>query len=1814
MSIRRIFFFVLVAIAILLATGMPTTSSDLIVGRNVNMVSGTDFIGGDPYLQRQNEPSIAVSTRNPLHLLAGANDYRTIDIPFPHKLPGIPEGTAARDAWLGVFKSIDGGQSWTSTLLPGYPQDTSIEGTSSPIFGYDAACDPVVRAGTNGLFYYSGIAFNREEQGAGVVFVARFIDNNNIEAPETIEYIDTNFVDQGNAGQFLDMPSIAVDLPRDLTNTKTIITAGNLPQDIPCGNVYITYSVFLGNTVENVRSRILFARSTDCGLTWTKPIKLSESQHIIQRPKVAIDPSDPTGGTVYVAFRRFAHGKEPDAIVIVRSTDGGQTFTKPIEVAPINPFDQGTSIHSFRTNGYPTLTVDNNGIVYLAWSQRVGPLPQEEARIMLTTSTDGQNWPDPWVVDNSGIGHQFMPSLTCIGGKLMMAWYDQRNDIAIETNPSYFTKYIEDSLCRHTIDVRVAQADPGQNPVFGPARRVTRYLYILETDAKGDPIEEEPGGYWVVKQVQFNPPNYPLFQMGTVPFHGDYMEIASLMFLPTQGGGWTYNTDYSQASVFHTTWTDNRDVVPPNGNWWDDWTNYAQWPLYSRPNNEFEPDACINALNTGMRNQNVYTSAITEGIIVGSPGNSKQLDIERTFVVFVKNTTAEERSFRLMIDEPSGVSASFKQFEDMEELDVTIGPYSTISRTVYVNSSDRRASVTVNVDEINAPGGNPIGGLEGYVVLNPDPTNPDALDPNADPLYYEVHNPRVENPRVENYAVFDELNTNLINPRVENVDLINSGYISPRVENPRVENPRVENLNILNLEMANPRVENPRVENAALVDVVWTVANDGNTPSAYTFTLLHDEATVEGDFPGDLIEQVLIYKIHTTPAASVDDGCDLAEVHHDELVTVISNPRVENPRVENPRVENPRVENPRVENATVNLAPGEEALFVLRIYDEDITVGPTIEDVIGPEEDIKIGNAATAHAVDTEDVIAGETTPTVSYSANYTPAIGYSPSSMAFTASEGGANPVSQLLQIQNTGDGMLSYAITDDENWLEITPADGIVYPGDPANNHTVSVDISGKTEGTYNAEITIVGYGASNTPQTIPVVLTITSVGAPNKLVFIQHPSGGVGDIAWTTQPQVEVQDAAGNRITADNYTEVSLTINNNPSSGALSGTTSIIVNNGVAEFLGLSIDKGGYGYTLVASSPGLLPDTSEPFNIEGFSDTGSMKAERVFHTATFLVNDKVLIAGGAKTPFLQSAEIYYPTTGSFTNLGPVMTAERDEHTATVLLNDNVLITGGFGTPNTAEIFDPDDNSFSTTGTMNGDRLNHRATLLQDGRVLITGGPRPWGDTAEIYDPATGIFSLVADTMGEHRYLHTSTLLPNGKVLIAGGLDSHIIPVVVHDNAYLFNPATEEFTPIGTMLGGPRYGHTAILLDDGTVLIAGGDSGEGSGALDTALIYDPYDGPNGSFTLLGTNMNDGHSLHQAALLRDGKVLLMGYTAEIYDPDTQQFHVTGQMAKSRQAGAAAVLPDGLVLVTGGSKPVTNSAEIWNPIEPFPTHVISGTITYNSSGVGGVLLDGLPGYPITNYGGYYEGLVLDGWSGTVTPTLAGYNFSPSSETYTSVTSNQVTNYTAFPLLIFSTFDNDTVDLPPPTTGAPSHPTSIVQPVTGTINVKSASNGLTTQPVEINDGGNNNYYGSVDYTFSPFSTGIWCVEATVSINKLLPMYEYGYFLQTYVGISRVVVTRLSMFSNGRIIAGGTQVGTYQANTPFRVRKLVDMDTKTWSVVIDNEMNGFDDDLMFTDLSFTNDPILNVGGLGANLHSYNISGVTSIAYDDIFVGKI
>lgn len=229
--------------------------------------------------------------------------------------------------------------------------------------------------------------------------------------------------------------------------------------------------------------------------------------------------------------------------------------------------------------------------------------------------------------------------------------------------------------------------------------------------------------------------------------------------------------------------------------------------------------------------------------------------------------------------------------------------------------------------------------------------------------------------------------------------------------------------------------------------------------------------------------------------------------------------------------------------------------------------------------------------------------------------------------------------------------------------------------------------------------------------------------------------------------------------------------------------------------------------------------------FSETGNMTTARGGHTATLLMNGKVLIAGGADQDTggtgSASAELYDPSTDTFTQTGSMAVA-RFRHTATLLQNGKVLITGGTSLDSsnptaTAEVYDPATGTFTVTGGMTTAREEHTATLLADGRVLIIGGEAPGTGsselqptaTVEVYDPSTGLFSTTG-SMTAARSLHTASLLPSGKVLVAGGGDDN-------STAEVYDPATGSFSITGGMEIG-RSGHTATVLPNGSVLVAGG------------------------------------------------------------------------------------------------------------------------------------------------------------------------------------------------------------------------------------------------------------------------------------------------------------------------------------------------------------------------------------------------------------
>jgi len=195
-----------------------------------------------------------------------------------------------------------------------------------------------------------------------------------------------------------------------------------------------------------------------------------------------------------------------------------------------------------------------------------------------------------------------------------------------------------------------------------------------------------------------------------------------------------------------------------------------------------------------------------------------------------------------------------------------------------------------------------------------------------------------------------------------------------------------------------------------------------------------------------------------------------------------------------------------------------------------------------------------------------------------------------------------------------------------------------------------------------------------------------------------------------------------------------------------------------------------------------------------------------------------------------LYDPVSGTFVATGSVRTAA-DFKTATLLQNGQVLVTGGrrdgdYRAIADADLYNPATGTFSATGSMVTPRAGHVATLLPNGNVLITGGAAVTGGaataTAEVYDVASGTFALTG-SMLSGRTLHTATLFPNGKVLVAGG-DASFYSSSPSSNslatAELYDPATGVFSPAAGM-SGPRESQTATLLGDGSILITGGGDG---------------------------------------------------------------------------------------------------------------------------------------------------------------------------------------------------------------------------------------------------------------------------------------------------------------------------------------------------------------------------------------------------------
>jgi hypothetical protein len=354
--------------------------------------------------------------------------------------------------------------------------------------------------------------------------------------------------------------------------------------------------------------------------------------------------------------------------------------------------------------------------------------------------------------------------------------------------------------------------------------------------------------------------------------------------------------------------------------------------------------------------------------------------------------------------------------------------------------------------------------------------------------------------------------------------------------------------------------------------------------------------------------------------------------------------------------------------------------------------------------------------------------------------------------------------------------------------------------------------------------------------------------------------------------------------------------------------------------------------------------------FTATGSMQMARVGHAEIMLPSGKVLIVGGDDSG--TSAEIYYPSTGTFHTTGSLNFA-RYSFTATLLDNGKVLIQGGSVAYPTlpAELYDPATGAFSQTGVPleRFDWFFSTATLLKNGNVLVVGGETQIGPSslAELYDSATGTFTFTAPS-NFARHGHAATMLRNGKVLITGGDDWFDGGGSSYAVAELYDPSSGTFSAPIPMLGA-RAGHTATLLRTGKVLVTGGYfegcCGLSYGEYAIQNINELFDPATSTFTRTGDSLH-ARTNHSATLLRNGQVLVAGGSdgnptsaqvsstqTELYDPVSGTFSVAGSMTTARAGQAAMLLKNGRVLVTGGVDDKNNplaSAEVYTPSKLRP--------------------------------------------------------------------------------------------------------------------------------------------------------------------------------------------------------------------------------------------------------------------------------------------
>ena len=494
---------------------------------------------------RQNEPSVAIDPRNTGVIVGSSNDYCGVYNNDSVDADGAP--IPSGPIWLGYYRSENGGP-FQSSLVPGYPGDNTPYASRAHIRTASSG-DPVLAWDAQGRLY-AGSESNADPAGSAKTFGDEWVGtyaNPAGTAGATIndgkEFKQSVIVAKGSSapnllGKFNDKTAIEAD--------RTSSACG--------GNVYFAYSRFTGNG----GVAIYLSRSTDHGVTFSAPMKVSAGIHDVQFPDISVTRN----GHVYITYRQIAgHGQQTDAVVVVKSVDCGQTFSSPRVLTTFTamgvtdvttaggaardcgdapPCQSGYTF--FRADTGPRSTADQaaaSEVVHVAyeaivpgsevptgttfgWAGRSGAGGQSAIYYLsFNGATGAVSTPAPIDLEPASqqvYGQQLFPDLTVDDGVIHALWWDSRNDA--NNDASSFRQ-------------RPVGNNAGGN--VGPA---------LDVYAATRPVAA--GGAWTtatrMSDVTTNP-NYEQFGGRTVPFAGDYLWIDS------------------KAGVTYGVWTDWRDTV-----------------------------------------------------------------------------------------------------------------------------------------------------------------------------------------------------------------------------------------------------------------------------------------------------------------------------------------------------------------------------------------------------------------------------------------------------------------------------------------------------------------------------------------------------------------------------------------------------------------------------------------------------------------------------------------------------------------------------------------------------------------------------------------------------------------------------------------------------------------------------------------------------------------------------------------------------------------------------------------------------------------------------------------------------------------------------------------------------------------------------------------------------------------------------------------------------------------------------------------------------------------------------------------------------